>query len=488
MKKINYLVSGLLVMLALAASSCEKTDNDFVEESPTVKKNMENGNGEDDGLVNMEFGAYTSSGRSGTRSTLTENNGVSWTSGDKITIFDAVAPREFVASEGGQYAKFTGKAKKSSVYYALYPYQSGVTMGDGVIHGVTLPSAQAAVAGTYSNNISVACSSDMNLYFKNIVSLVKLSINSDNAGDIRKITLNTSVVLAGKIDIAFDGSSTPYVSSVSGESTSVSIESASGFTKGAAYYMAVLPASVTGGFSITFESKDGKDFTKEYAGDSNMDRSRIFSLGDVTVEFLADPVAENEPFSEVSAVAIPSGVDLGLSSGNIWSEFYYGASSDSEYGTLVGIGDPTGTATAFNDPAPYFHSNDVAVICGTEHDIIACKWGNGWQLPTMADLNELKDACTWEHNVEKNGVKGSVATGPNGNKLFFAYAGIRTGDKFQDQGDHASIWTGEVGGTWNNGYPGYYDLDIFASGTFKTDGSTAWTGQSARGVRKPAVK
>jgi hypothetical protein len=486
MKKSSYLVNGLMVAaIAIAVSSCSKED-DFVQ-LPEQQETVTN-NDNEDGLIDMVFGATTAGSKSTTRSALTESNTVVWDEGDKIAIFDGTAGREFTTSSTGQYATFAGKAKKASKYYALYPYNSSATMEDGVIRNVDLPATQTAVAGSYSNNISVAYSADMNLYFKNVVSLVKISINSDNADEICKISLNTSANLAGRMEIAFDENLNPYVSDIKQESTSVSLELASGFVKGANYYMAVLPADLSDGFSVTFYNKNGKDTTKEYSGNVNMGRSSIFNLGDIKVEFMADPVAENEPFTEVSATMLPEGVDLGLPSGNIWSEFYFGASSPSDYGKLVGMGDPTGNATAFNDATPYFHNNEMPNICGTEYDVIKNIWGGGWQLPTMADLNELKEQCTWEHNVELDGVKGSWATGPNGNKIFFAYAGIRAGNEYSDQGDHASVWAGEVGGTWNYGnYPGYYDLDIFANGNIKTDGSTAWTGQSARGVKKVAA-
>lgn len=488
MKKSSYLVNGLMVAaIAIAVSSCSKDDDAFVQIPEPQQETVSNNSNDDDELIDMVFGATTASAGASTRSALTESNTVVWDEGDKIAIFDGTAAREFTTASTGQFATFAGKAKKASRYYAIYPYSTSASMENGIISGVELPARQTAVAGSYSNNISVAYSADMNLYFKNVVSLVKISINSDNASDVCKISLNTSANLAGRMEIAFDDDLTPYVSSIEQASTNVSLELAAGFTKGANYYMAVLPANLSDGFSVTFTNKDGKETTKEYGGNVSMGRSSIFNLGEVQVEFMADPVAENEPFTEVSANMIPEGVDLGLPSGNIWSEFYLGASSESDYGKWVGMGDPTGNATAFDDPEPYFHSEDFPNICGSEYDVIANIWGHGWQLPTLADLTELKDNCTWEHNVEVNGVKGSRAIGPNGNSIFFAYAGIRAGEKYSDQGDHASIWTGEVGGSWNYGYPGYYDMDIFANGNIKTDGSTAWTGQSARGVKKVAA-
>ena len=252
MKKLNYLVSGLLVaMFAIAVSSCQKSDDVLDNKLPVLQAES------DDDLVYMEFSASTSGSK--TRSVLTENNAVSWNIGDKVTIFDGVAGREFTTSSNGQFATFSGRAKRAAAYCALYPYQPDAVYDNGIIRNVTLSATQTAVAGTFSNNISVAYSSDMNLYFRNVVSLVKISVNSDEASEICKITLNTSAPLAGSMDIAIGNDNIPYVNNIQQESSSVTLELAEGFTNGVDYYMAVIPTNVTEDVREQVRSGDYED-------------------------------------------------------------------------------------------------------------------------------------------------------------------------------------------------------------------------------------
>ena len=52
-----------------------------------------------------------------------------------------------------------------------------------------------------------------------------------------------------------------------------------------------------------------------------------------------------------------------------------------------------------------------------EWDAAAKHWGNGWRLPTEAEVNELIHECNWTW-VNKDGDWGYEVTGPNGNSIF----------------------------------------------------------------------
>lgn len=173
---------------------------------------------------------------------------------------------------------------------------------------------------------------------------------------------------------------------------------------------------------------------------------------------------------------IADAVDLGLSVK--WASWNVGASSIADYGGLYGVGDPTGIMTEQKEEL--YHYVVGQSICGTEFDLAHVKWGGSWRLPTMAELEELKDRCEWEHNVTIDGVTGSKVKGPNGNELFIPYSGIRNITKVMYRDDHTSLWSGEA--VKYSIYNGYKDLDIFKRGYFGTDGSAAWTGQSIRPV------
>ena len=74
-------------------------------------------------------------------------------------------------------------------------------------------------------------------------------------------------------------------------------------------------------------------------------------------------------------------------------------------------------------------------ISGTEYDPANVLWGNGWRLPTEAEIKELIEKCTW--TAEQYGY---TVTGPNGNSIFLPACGMQ----------------GYKGAPRGNVQPGYY--------------------------------
>lgn len=190
---------------------------------------------------------------------------------------------------------------------------------------------------------------------------------------------------------------------------------------------------------------------------------------------------------------VADAVDLGLSVK--WASWNVGASQIADYGGLYGMGDPTGLLTSTDESDYYFVDGES--ICGTSYDLTHVKWGGNWRLPTLAEIEELRDNCTWTHNVTKDGIKGSVAAGANGNSIFFPYTGIRKdgGATVSYRGTFTCIWSGDLsnkvyssGGAWDmdiNIPSSYTDgkyTKIIDGAIFQTDGSSIWFGQSVRPV------
>lgn len=173
---------------------------------------------------------------------------------------------------------------------------------------------------------------------------------------------------------------------------------------------------------------------------------------------------------------VADAIDLGLSVK--WASWNVGASQIADYGGLYGAGDPTGLLTSMSYDDYYYEYGRS--ICGTEYDLAAVKWQGNWRLPTMEELEELKDECTWAHDVCVDGVYGSKATGPNGNSIFIPYAGYRHGNSSYNRDYNASLWAGEMGVSLHS--YGYKDLDIRYDGDFGTDGGPCYAGQSIRPV------
>ena len=56
-----------------------------------------------------------------------------------------------------------------------------------------------------------------------------------------------------------------------------------------------------------------------------------------------------------------------------------------------------------------------------EYDVATANWGGSWRMPTLAEMKELINNCTWEWTTQ-NGVYGRKVTGPNGNSIFLPLA------------------------------------------------------------------
>lgn len=125
-------------------------------------------------------------------------------------------------------------------------------------------------------------------------------------------------------------------------------------------------------------------------------------------------------------------VDLGLSVA--WASCNVGASYPEDYGDYFAWGETTTKSS-------YTESNSVTFdlsiselesrgIIGSDgnltatYDAATVNWGSPWRMPTLDEIKELIDNCTWSWTT-LNRVKGYKATGPNGNSIFFPAAGGR---------------------------------------------------------------
>lgn len=217
---------------------------------------------------------------------------------------------------------------------------------------------------------------------------------------------------------------------------------------------------------------------KIFTSNLNFEKGKYYVYNSVSNGFDVPPMEngsvtnrEIEGFGRVA-----DAIDLGLSVK--WASWNIGASKIADYGGLYGAGDPTGLLTSTSYSSYYYKYG--ASICGTEYDLATVKWQGNWRMPTMAELTELRDYCTWVHSITIDGVLGSIATGPNGNSIFIPYSGHRKGTVIGGRDEQGSIYSGDIG--TNNHQYGYKDLDLGPTGEFNVDGCSNWIGQSIRPV------
>lgn len=182
-------------------------------------------------------------------------------------------------------------------------------------------------------------------------------------------------------------------------------------------------------------------------------------------------------------------VDLGLSVK--WAGWNIGATSPEEYGSYFAWGEITDKTTyAMKNYKYWMDSNgngDLDIdeithigynISGTRYDVAHSCWGAGWRMPTLDEIKELVEKCTWERGGYK-GVNGQYVTGPNGNSIFLPAAGMCLDGEFVAQGMRAYYWSATSG---KEIYTSPYQL-IFKDSSVWIDRCTAfYFGQSVRAV------
>lgn len=122
----------------------------------------------------------------------------------------------------------------------------------------------------------------------------------------------------------------------------------------------------------------------------------------------------------------PQAVDLGLSVK--WASFNVGAAAPGEYGDFYAWGE-TATKSRYDEQSCSTYWVEMEDIAATDRDVAHVKWGDGWRMPTEAEMEELVDMCTWEWTTE-GGNEGYKVTGPNGNSIFLPAAGYKYYDAY----------------------------------------------------------
>lgn len=143
-------------------------------------------------------------------------------------------------------------------------------------------------------------------------------------------------------------------------------------------------------------------------------------------------------------------VDLGLPSGLLWSTCFIGAESPTEDGLLFSWGGNEGCTESENHSFDWAHYeycsgntlydinkytvddenydgrwyNNSNAFIGDNlttlekwDDSAYQNWGEGWRMPTEAEVNELHANCSIV-DIKNNNLDGSLVIGPNGHSIF----------------------------------------------------------------------
>jgi len=215
---------------------------------------------------------------------------------------------------------------------------------------------------------------------------------------------------------------------------------------------------------------------KIFTGNLYFEKGKYYVYNSISNGFDVPPMEEgNEPNREVA-----DAIDLGLSVK--WASWNVGADKPEGLGNLYAWGElspktdySTSTYKLYSNGYTKYGSVDNKYQLDSEDDVAQQTWGDKWRIPTIEELKELKEKCTFT-KTELNGVPVTKVTGPNGNFIYFPYPGNFTGTTLYYENSIGSYWSCDLD------YDSYAkDLD-FRSGMPSLNGDYRYHGQSIRPI------
>ncbi len=189
-------------------------------------------------------------------------------------------------------------------------------------------------------------------------------------------------------------------------------------------------------------------------------------------------------------------VDLGLPSGTLWATCNVGANSPEDYGDYFAWGETEPKSEYSWSTYKYGSDRDkLTKYCGDSDygvvdnktvldpsdDAATVNRGSAWRMPTLDEIKELYDNCTWTW-ITVNGVRGQLVTGPNGNSIFLPAAGCRDDSGLSYAGSDGYYWNSSLfSDRLSDAYHLYFD-----SGVVYWNIHYRCFGQSVRPVRASA--
>ena len=202
-----------------------------------------------------------------------------------------------------------------------------------------------------------------------------------------------------------------------------------------------------------------------------------------TVERILLSEVDSVTFVEILPAPQYEAIDLGLSVK--WASCNVGATKPEELGNYYAWGETEEKSNynwstykwcngSYNTMTKYCTSSDYGTVdnktvLDLEDDVAHVKWGGDWRMPSLDEIKELLENCTWQW-TSVNGVNGYRVTGPNGNSIFLPAAGYRYGTDVYDRGRDGNYWSSSLDGYgsgnafylyFSDGFCGWYGNDRY---------------------------
>lgn len=467
------LLSGIIAGITLCA--CNNNEDVLSDSSQTVK-----------GInISIEDADFESDLYSRSSYVVDPTSGFisSWTEGDTIGIYpiggDQVA-FPISEGEGSKTAKFDGGAwalRSSFTYAAYYPFsRANYYVSETAIPVTYTGQKQTANSSTthltrYDYLAAAATSPDgsgnVDLTMKRLGCFARIQIPIKVAGTFTELRISTSEALltaAGTVNLR--AAEPSITTTTAASSITVALQNIAVAQDGTLeVYIMFAPVDLSGKtLSITLKNSANNYYYYTIAG-KNMKAGKAYNYAISNV-----PDANGHDY-----------VDLGLPSGTLWATMNVGATSPEGIGHFYFWGDTTPVEephwTYYNIRRNYkfytytnwdnnqyqftitkYSSQDEKAFLDEEDDVAHVEWGGSWRMPTITEIQELIDNCTFE-TLTISSTKVVKAIGPNGNFILLPYGGrIRnengtydsTTKKYKFTPSDTSSDSSPYGGFWSN--------------------------------------
>lgn len=532
MRNYNYCIKTALAVFAVALSACS-SDNDIVDN---------NSNNQEKPVSEKKMSFSANMDAENTTRTDFNSNSTIWAKGDAIQVLNTATitdPNEpslnngvfsIVESTDENYIytkeeKFTGPSigangNDNDQFYAFYPSTVTTSTTSGVKMSAEVPTIQTAMEGTYDQSLHfmTAYSTNSTFAFKNVCALLKITIkNTSTFRQISRIKVVANPTLspvnaqqfgytsiAGQFDATINTSGIASVTPTEDKKTYVELRAKG--DKGTAttvigvgtYYLVVLPATISNGFTLLLETSTGTIYQRVNSKVTSFERNKIYDLGEY--DFTTGAA------SGMTTLSANDAVDLDLPSGTIWCK--KNVKKDGSLAALYEDGDyysfgktSVYSITAYTLSWPSLTNNTLK---SGDDVAYSSKTSYRYCMPVYAQLYELYYSFSDEYkNSFKNGNtnKGAEFTAATGQILWLPYSGHYWAGVLQDQGSMTAYWSRSCTGSVRDGYcleltEGNVTVNgqnkavpVLNSHTGVFDGASEWSddGYTGRTIRPVAV-
>ena len=224
---------------------------------------------------------------------------VLWTGGDAFKMYKmstgGYSQTTYTTEDDGtEVATFTSTKRLSEddSYTSIYPAQQyGVyRKNNDILLRIPVPPVQTAVPGGIAEGLNFAAAwsstQDADLQFKNLLSFVRFRLEGDAVSSLQSIIFDAGTTVAGDAALYFQegelkfGYTSNFGTSVTYERSNTVTLSGT-FVEGQDYCIAMVPASLTDGFTLTFSDGEGRLIEKHSSKALTLKRSRIVDFGTI---------------------------------------------------------------------------------------------------------------------------------------------------------------------------------------------------------------